>query len=156
MPPDMPFSIPEQWDIYHAVSNGKLLISMASTAQPIKDALDRIAGIGTSAESNMGHGKVIDTLTLKNNWMFTISPIKLVKDVLQIVAQSEPEAGMFGMLLQNSPDTHSIGIAGQNRDGGVQTNIFIALADLRDLINIVASARQMMEMQGAQQMQPMQ
>ena len=63
---------------------------------------------------------------------------------------------MFGMLLQNSPDTHSIGIAGQNRDGGVQTNMFIALADLRDLINIVASARQMMEMQEAQQMQPMQ
>lgn len=156
IPPDMPFSIPEQWDIYHAVSNGKLLISMASTAQPIKDALDRIAGIGTSAESNMGHGKVIDTLTLNNNWIFTISPIKLVKDVLQIVAQSEPEAGMFGMLLQNSPDTHSIGIAGQNRDGGVQTNIFIALADLRDLINIGASVRQMMEMQEAQQMQPMQ
>ncbi len=153
MPPDMPFSIPEKWDIYHAVSNGKLLISMAASAQPIKDASDRIAGIETSAESNMGHIEMVDELTLNNNWMFTISPITLVRDMLQIVAQSEPEVGMIGMLLQNSPDTHSIGVAGLNRDGGVQTKIFIALADLRDLINIGASMQQMMQMQEMQQMQ---
>lgn len=153
IPPDMPFSIPEKWDIYHAVSNGKLLISMAASAQPIKDALDRIDGVETSAESDIGHAKVIDTLTLNNNWMFTISPIALIEGMLQMVAQSDPQIGMIAMLLQNVPDTHSIGVAGQNRDGGVQTNIFIALADLKDLINMGASVQQMMQMQEMQQMQ---
>ena len=153
MPPDLAFSIPEKWDIYHAISDGKLLISMAATAQPIKDALNRIAGMETAAESDMGHAKVIDTLTLNNNWMFTISPIALIEGMLQLVAQSDPQLGMIAMLLQNIPDTHSIGIAGLNRDGGVQTNIFIALADLKDLINMGASVQQMMQMQEMQQMQ---
>ena len=133
MPPDMADLIPEKWDIYYAINDGKLLTSLAATTQPIKDALDRIAGIGNSAENDMGHGKVIDTLTLKNNWMCTISLITLVKEMFQVFAQSDPQAGPFlQMLFQNTPESHSIGIAGQNRDGGVQVNIVIALAELKD------------------------
>ena len=150
MPAEMAALTPQKWDIYYAINDGKLLISMAATAQPIKDALNRIAGIGTVAEDNMGHGKVIDTLTLKNNWIVTISPIALIKGLLQVFAQSDPQIGMIAMLLQNSPETHSIGIAGQNRDGGVETKILIALADLKDLINIGTTMQQMMQMQQMQ------
>ena len=154
MPPDMAALIPEKWDIYYAINDGKLLTSLAATTQPIKDALDRIAGIGNSAENDMGHGKVIDTLTLKNNWMCTISLITLVKEMFQVFAQSDPQAGPFlQMLFQNTPESHSIGIAGQNRDGGVQVNIVIALAELKDLINIGTAMQQMMQMP---EMQPMQ
>lgn len=154
MPPDMADLIPEKWDIYYAINDGKLLTSLAATTQPIKDALDRIAGIGNSAENDMGHGKVIDILTLKNNWMCTISLITLVKEMLQVFAQSDPQAGPFlQMLFQNTPESHSIGIAGQNRDGGVQVNIVIALAELKALINIGTAMQQMMQMP---EMQPMQ
>ena len=105
MPPDMADLIPEKWDIYYAINDGKLLTSLAATTQPIKDALDRIAGIGNSAENDMGHGKVIDTLTLKNNWMCTISLITLVKEMFQVFAQSDPQAGPFlQMLFQNTPE----------------------------------------------------
>jgi hypothetical protein len=97
---------------------------------------------------------VIDTLTLQNNWMFTISLITLTKEMLQVFAQSDPQAGPFlQMLFQNTPESHSIGIAGQNRDGGVQVNIFIALAELKDLINMGTAVRQMMQMQDMQPMQ---
>ena len=154
MPPDMAALIPVKWDIYYAISDGKLLTSLAATTQPIKDALDRIGGIGIAAEDDMGHGKVIDTLTLQNNWMFTISLITLTKEMLQVFAQSDPQAGPFlQMLFQNTPESHSIGIAGQNRDGGVQVNIFIALAELKDLINMGTAVRQMMQMQDMQPMQ---
>ena len=104
----------------------------------------------------MGHGKVIDTLTLKNNWIITLSPIALLDGVLGAVAQSSPEVGLFRMMFQNSPQGHSIGIAGQNRDGGVQVNIFIALADLKALINVGTTMQQAMQMQEMQPMQPMQ
>ena len=154
MPPEMAALIPKKWDIYYAINDGKLLISLAATAQPIKDALDRIGGIGIAAEDDMGHGKVIDTLTLQNNWMFTISLITLMKEMLQVFAQSDPQAGPFlQMLFQNTPESHSIGIAGQNRDGGVQVNIFIALAELKDLIDMGTAVRQMMQMQDMQPMQ---
>ena len=156
MPPDMEALIPNQWNLYYAIENEKLLISMAATAQPIKDALDRMAGVGTSADSGMGYGKVIDTLTLQNNWILTMSPIALVDGVLGATVQSMPEAGLFKMAFQNSPKVHSIGIAGQNRDGGVQVKIFVALADLKDLINVGTTMQQMMQMQEMQQMQPMQ
>ena len=156
MPPDMAALIPVKWDIYYAISDGKLLTSLAATTQPIKDALDRIAGIGIAAENGMGHGKVIDTLTLKNNWILTMSPIALVDGVLGATAQSMPEAGIFRMMFQNSPKVHSIGIAGRNRDGGVQAKIFVALADLKDLINAGTIMQQAMQMQEMQQMQPMQ
>ena len=154
MPPDMAALIPVKWDIYYAISDGKLLTSLAATTQPIKDALDRIAGIGIAAENDMGHSKVIDTLTLKNNWMCTVSFITLMKEMLQVFAQSDPQVGPFlQMLFQNTPESHSIGIAGQNRDGGVQVNIVIALAELKDLINMGTAMQQMMQMQ---EMQPMQ
>ena len=154
IPPDMAALIPEKWDIYHAINDGKLLISLAATSQPIKDALDRIAGVGTVAADEIGHGnKVIDTLTLKNNWIFTLSPIVLLDGILGIVAQSAPEAGFLKMMFQNSPRVHSIGIAGQNRDGGVQIKIFIALAELKDLINAGTMMQQATQMQ---EMPPMQ
>ncbi len=153
MPGGMAGLIPEKWDIYYAINDGKLLISMASTVQPIKDALDRIAGVGTATESDMSHGKVIDTLTLKNNWIVTSSPIALLDGVLGAVAQSSPEVGLFRMMFQNSPLDHCIGIAGYNRDGGVQVKIFAALADLKDLINVGTMMQQATQMQGMQPMQ---
>ena len=157
LPAEMATLIPTEWDFYYAIDDGKLLIAMAGSAQPIKDALDRMAGVGTSDDIGMGYGKVIDTLTLQNNWMFTISPVALLKGVLQAVAQSDPQAGLvFQMLFQNSPEVHSIGVAGQNRDGGVQAKIFIALAELKDLINAGTIMQQAMQMQEMQQMQPMQ
>ncbi|MDE0298899.1 MAG: hypothetical protein OXN17_09725 [Candidatus Poribacteria bacterium] len=154
MPPEMSALIPEKWDIHHAIYDGKLLISLAATTLPIKDALDRMAGTEFSNAIDMVNGKVIDTMTLKNNWLFTLSPIALVNGALQAVAQSDPQgAGMMGMFLQNAPDTHCIGIAGHNRDGGVQVKIFFALADLQPLINIGTMMQQAMQMQ---EMQPMQ
>ena len=156
MPAEMEGLLPKKWNNYYAINDEKLLISFATTAQPIKDALDRIAAVGTVAEDDMGHGKVIDTLTLKNNWIITLSPIALLDGVLGAVAQSSPEIGLFRMMFQNSPQGHSIGIAGQNRDGGVQVNIFIALADLKALINVGTTMQQAMQMQEMQQTQPMQ
>ena len=156
LPAEMATLIPKEWDFYYAIDDGKLLIAMAGSAQPLKDTLDCIAGVGITVDGDMGHGKVIDTLTLKNNWILTMSPIALVDGVLGATAQSMPEAGIFRMMFQNSPKVHSIGIAGRNRDGGVQAKIFVALADLKDLINVGTTMQQMMQMQEMQQMQPMQ
>ena len=153
MPAEMGALIPPKWDIYYAINDGKLLISLAATSQPVKDALDRIASIGIASEDDMGRGKVIDTLTLKNNWIFTLSPMALMDGILGVVSQSSPEVGLFGMMFQNSPRGHSVGVAGHNRDGGVQVNIFVALAELKDLINMGTMMQQAMQMQ---EMQPMQ
>ncbi len=155
MPPEMAFSIPERWDLYYAIENKALLISLSSNAKPIKDALDRMAGVGI-AEDGTGHGRVIDALTLKNDWLVTVSPMAIIKGVLKAMAQSDPQIGMIGMLLQDIPETHNIGIAGMNRDGGVQAKLFIALADLKPLINTAVGMAQMMQPQEMPPMPPMQ
>ena len=85
-----------------------------------------------------------------------MSPIALVDGVLGLLPSLCPRPVLFRMMFQNSPKVHSIGIAGRNRDGGVQAKIFVALADLKDLINVGTTMQQMMQMQEMQQMQPMQ
>ena len=81
---------------------------------------------------------------------FAISPITAVKSVVQLAAQADPNIGMVQMLLANIPEAYSIGIAGQNRDGGVEAKIFASLGDFKDVINMVVGMLQMREMQQMQ------
>ncbi len=46
LPPGMEVVAPEQWNIYYAINGGKMLYAMAGNAQPVKNALDRMAGMG--------------------------------------------------------------------------------------------------------------
>jgi hypothetical protein len=50
---------------------------------------------------------------------------------------------MIMMLLANIPETYSIGMASQNRDGGVEGKLLISLGDFKELINMAASMQGM-------------
>ena len=143
VPPGMESIAPEQWNIYYAINGGKLLYAMAANAQPVKDALDRMAGMGVGFDQGAGYTKLIGALTLKNNLLFAISPITAVKNLVQILAQADPSIGMFQMFLANIPETYSIGIASQNREGGVAGELFVSLADFKEIITMLIGLQQM-------------
>lgn len=143
LPPEMGRIRPEQWNIYYAISDGKMLYGMAANAQPIKNALDRMTGMGTSFEQGEGYSKLTEALTLKNNMFFAISPITAVKSLIQIFAQANPNVGAIQMFLVNIPETYSIGIASQNRDNGIAGELFISLGDFREIITILIGMQQM-------------
>ena len=143
LPPGMEVVAPEQWNIYYAISGGKMLYSMASNAQLVKNALDRIAGMGAGFDQGAGYAKLTGALTLKNNMFFALSPITAVKSFVQIFSQVDPNVAMVQMFLTNIPETYSIGIASQNRDSGVAGELFISLGDFREIIVMLISLQQM-------------
>ena len=147
LPPGMEGVAPEQWNVYYALKGGKLLYAMAANAQPVKGALDRMAGTGAGFDQGAGYDKLTQALTLKNNIFLAISPITAVKSLVQVFAQVDPNVGMIQMILMNIPESYSIGIASQNRDGGVGGDLFISIGDFREIINMVISMRQMEGMQ---------
>jgi hypothetical protein len=147
LPPGMESVAPEQWNIYYAINGGKMLYAMAGNAQPVKNALDRMAGMGAGFDQGAGYAKLTGALTLKNNMFFALSPITAVKSLAQIFAQVYPDVGMAQMFLANIPETYSIGIASQNRDNGVAGELFISIGDFKDIIIMLISLQQMEGMQ---------
>ena len=147
LPPELEVVTPEQWNIYYAINGGKMLYTMAGNAQPVKNALDRMAGMGVGFDQGAGYAKLTGALTLKNNMFFALSPITAVKSLVQIFAQVYPDVGMAQMFLANIPETYSIGIASQNRDNGVAGELFISIGDFKDIIIMLISLQQMEGMQ---------
>ena len=147
LPPELEVVTPEQWNIYYAINGGKMLYTMAGNAQPVKNALDRMAGMGVGFDQGAGYAKLTGALTLKNNMFFALSPITAVKSLVQIFAQVHPGVGMAQMFLANIPETYSIGIASQNRDNGVAGELFISIGDFKDIIIMLISLQQMEGMQ---------
>ena len=145
--PELEVVTPEQWNIYYAINGGKMLYTMAGNAQPVKNALDRMAGMGVGFDQGAGYAKLTGALTLKNNMFFALSPITAVKSLVQIFAQVHPGVGMAQMFLANIPETYSIGIASQNRDNGVAGELFISIGDFKDIIIMLISLQQMEGMQ---------
>ena len=153
LPPEMGGVAPEQWNIYYAINGGKLLYGIAGNAQPIKDTLDRMAGTGAGFDQGEGYTKLIGALTVKNNMFLAISPITAVKSLVQMFAQADPNVGVVQMLLMDIPETYSIGIASQNRDGGVEGKLFISIGDFKEIINKVVGMQGMEGMEGMERMQ---
>ncbi len=145
--PGMEVAAPEQWNVYYAINDGKMLFAMAGNAQPVKNALDRMAGMGTGFDEAAGYTKLTGALTLKNNMFFAISPITVVKSLVQILAQVDPNIGVVQMFLVNIPETYSIGIASQNRDNGVAGELFISIGDFKEVITMLVALQQMGGMQ---------
>ena len=147
LPPGMEVAAPKQWNIYYAINGGKMLYAMAGNAQPVKNTIDRMAGMGAGFDQGAGYAKLTGALTLKNNMFFALSPITAVKSLVQIFAQADPNVGMAQMFLANIPETYSIGIASQNRDNGVAGELFISIGDFKDIIIMLISLQQMEGMQ---------
>ena len=144
LPAETAFLKPIQWNIYYTVTDGKLFIAMASSAQPLRDALDRL-GTNMGFDQGNGYDKLARTLGMKNNMLLAISPVTLLKSFAQLFAPMDPSGGVlqFQMMLANAPETFSIGIASQNRDGGVEAQLLIALGDLQQLVMMVVGVLQM-------------
>ena len=136
---------PNELNIYYAITDGKLIYAMSADAQPVRDTLDRIAGVATGFDSAAGYDKITGALTLKNNSLFAISPLTAIKRTVEMAAQIEPAAGMAMMFLASMPETYSIGISSQGRAGSVEVNLFVSIVDFKALIDMLATFESSMQ-----------
>ena len=151
MPPEAARLMPTEWNCYYAFHEGQLLLAMGSSSQHLKTALDRQAGRGTNIERNPSYQRLAEKLETKNNVFLAFSPIIMLKSMLPILAESDPNNAaamqMLSGMFMNLPDSYSIGFSAKARDGGIGAKLLLTLGDFKQLIQMVAM------MQGTGQMQ---
>ena len=149
VPPEAAGLFPQEWHWYYAFHEDQLFFSIGS-AELIKAALDRKSGIGESLSENPSYQKLIGALGTDNNVFFALSPITMVKSLIPIVSQADPNAAaamqMFAGMFMNMPENYSIGFSAKVEEESVGVNLLLTLGDFKQAIQM------MMMMQGMGQM----
>ena len=149
MPPEAIGMFPQEWHWYYAFHEDQLFFAVGS-AEMIKTALDRKAGIGDGLAENPSYQKLIGTLGTDNNVFFALSPITLVKSLIPIVSKADPNAAammqMFAGMFMNMPESYSIGFSAKAQENSVDVNLLLTLGDFKQAIQMI------MMMQGMGQM----
>lgn len=153
MPPEAAVMMPETLNLYYAFADGYIFMASGSPGL-IKAALDNRA----EAENMPSHffqdpsyGKLIDAFGLENNLLVAISPILAIKNMLPILARTDPSAAsmaqMLSGMIMNMPENYSIGYSAKVQDGGIDGKLLLALGDFKQLIQMVVMMQGMGQMQ---------
>ena len=144
--PEMHGLFPQEWQMAYAISDGYLYFAGGSPEQ-IKNALDIKAQLVENVGENASYQNLIDKLGTENNLFIGLSPLNAIKSVMNLVANTVPEAGaemaMVSGMLMGLPETYSIGISAKVEDDGIGANLLITLGDFQQLIQTFMMIDQM-------------
>lgn len=139
---DIPLPFPTIWNCYYAFTEEHLFLVMGSSPQLLKDALDGMAGSGTTLVNHPSYQHLTRKLGTDNNVFFAISPIIAIKSWMPLLAKMDPGNAaamqLFSGMLTNLPDNYSIGFTAKARKDGIDTKLLITLGDFRQLIQMIA------------------
>ena len=143
--------IPSEWHWYYAFSEGKLFWTTGTSAESIKMALDRQAGMVEKFSANPSFQNLVESLGTDNNIFLAVSPIIAVKNFVPLLAKVEPNSAssiqMFAVTFANFPDNYSFGFSAKVQDNGIDSNIFLALGDFKQLIQMFGVFLELGQMQ---------
>ena len=150
VPPETAGLFPQEWHWYYAFHEDQLFFAIGS-ADLIKAALDRKSGVGTSFAENASYQKLAEVFGTDNNLLLALSPMTLVKSLIPIVAQADPNAGaamqMFAGMFMNVPETYSIGLSAKVEKGGVGATLLLTLGDFKQAVQTLIMMQNMGQMQ---------
>ena len=116
-----------------------------------EEALDRKPQIGGNFSENPSYQKLAEAFGTDNNLLLALSPMTLVKSLIPIVAEAEPEAGammqMFAGLFMEVPETYSIGFSAKVQEASVDAKLLLTLGDFKQAIQMIVMMQQMQQMQ---------
>lgn len=146
VPPEMHPLLPQEWQIAYAISDGFLYFAGGDPEQ-IKNALDIKTQLVENVGENASYQNLIDKLGTENNLFLGLSPLNIIKSVMNLVAKAMPQGGaemeMISGMLMGIPETYSIGISAKVEDGGIGGNLLITLGDFQQLIQTFIMINQM-------------
>ena len=133
--------IPSEWHWHYAFSDGQLFWTTGTSAESIKMALDRQAGMDDQFSGNPSYQKLVESLGTDNNIFLAVSPIIAVKNFMPLIAKTEPgEAAsiqMFSVMFMNLPDNYSFGFSAKAEDNGIDAKIILTLGDFKPLFEML-------------------
>ena len=80
---------------------------------------------------------MMEVLDTEGYGAVAISPMTIVNQVLNLVAQSNPNAGMVGAMLASIPQTYSLMIGAAPKNDGLELRVFISLIELKQLYSMI-------------------
>lgn len=153
MPPEAAVLMPETLNLYYAFADGYIFMASGSPGL-IKAALDNRAeaeNMPSHFSQDPSYGKLIDAFGLENNLLVAISPILGIKNMLPILARTDPSAAsmaqMLSGMIMNMPDNYSISYSAKVQEGGIAGKLLLTLGDFKQLIQMVAMMQGMGQMQ---------
>ena len=140
-----------EWHWYYAFTNGQLLFTTGTSPASMQIVLDRRAGGEEKFADHPSYQKLVGSLGTDHNALVAFSPIMAVKTGLPLIPDVNPDDvaifQLFSGLFTTMPDNYSVGLSAKARDSGIDANLFINLADFKQLGQIFVMMGQMMQMQ---------
>ena len=146
LPPEAATLMPEEWNWHYAFHEDQLFLAIGS-AELIKTALDRKAGMGDNFSENPSYQKLAEALGTDNNVFFALSPITAVKSLLPVIGRADPNAAaamqMFSGMFMNMPESYSIGFSAKVQERGIDTKLLLTLGDFKQAIHMIVMMQSM-------------
>ena len=150
LPPEAATLMPEEWNWHYAFHEDQLFLVMGS-AELIKAALDRKSGIGDNFAGNPSYQRLAEAFGTDNNLLLALSPITLVKSLIPIMSEADPNAAaamqMFTGMFMNMPESYSIGLSAKVQEHGIDTKLLLTLGDFKQAIQMIVMMQSMGQMQ---------
>ena len=141
-----------EWHWYYAFTEGQLLFTTGTSPESMQIVLDRRGGNEKRFADHPSYQKLVGSLGTDHNVLLAISPIIAVKTALPLMPDGVPRdiaaiLPLFSGLFTTMPDNYSVGLSAKARGSGIDANLFINLADFKQLGQIFVMMGQMMQMQ---------
>lgn len=140
-----------EWHWYYAFTEGQLLFTTGTSPASMQIVLDRRAGGEEKFADHPSYQKLVGSLGTDHNALVAFSPIIAVKTGLPLIPDVNPDDvaifQLFSGLFTTMPDNYSVGLSAKARDSGIDANLFINLADFKQLGQIFVMMGRMMQMQ---------
>ncbi len=138
-----------EWHWYYAFTEGQLLFTTGTSPESMQIVLDRRAGSKEKFADHPSYQKLVDSLGTNHNVLLAISPIIAAKTALPFVQDIDQNNAavlqLFSGLFTTMPDNYSVGLSAKARGNGIDANLFINLADFKQLGQIIGMMGQMMQ-----------
>ena len=148
--PDTSDLASSEWHWYYAFTEGQLLFTTGTSPTSMQMVLDRKVGSEERFSEHPSYQKLVDNLGADNNVLLAISPITAIKAIMSSEANVDPDNAaslqLFWGLFSTLPENYSFGLAAKARDNGIDANLFINLADFKQLGQMLMMLGQMMQM----------
>ncbi len=155
---DAPEAAPEtsdlvssEWHWYYAFTEGQLLFTMGTDPTSMQMVLDRKAGTEEKFADHPSYQKLVDNLGTDNNVLLAISPTTAIKTIMSLAANMDPNNAelpqLFWGIFSTLPENYSIGLSAKARDSGIDANLFVNLADFKQLGQMFLMMGRMIQMQ---------
>jgi len=120
-----------------------LILSTSGSSQAIKNIIDIVLGQDSGFDQSTGYSRMMKVLDTDGYMSMVLSPMRLVNQVLAVLAQSDPNIGMIAGMFAGVPETYSLAIGAAPKKNALEMRFFVSLMELKELYTMATAMGQM-------------